>query len=631
MKIKLAAGLLAGVLSIGVLTSSDCTHYLITKGTSADGSTMISYAADSHVLYGELYHWPATSWPAGTMLDIYEWDTGKYLGQIKQAAQTYNVVGNMNEYQVSIGETTYTGIDMLGEQPGAVMDYGSLMYVALQRSKTAREAIRVIAELMNEYGYYSTGESLSIADPEEVWIMEMIGKGKTITVDPKLLKSYPAEVVKALKPLSGKSYFTNDDFTKAITAAAGEAFAKTHAESLIVTLQKAEKGAVWVARMIPDGMVSGHANQARITTFPLNNNKSSLSSKNLNDIYNKGITTIYSDDVISFARSRGLVKAGVKDEEFSFSDTYAPVTFGAARFSEIRVWSMFNKVNPSMKKYWEYVKGNITHDARTGYANNRMPLWIEPARKVSPRDMMDFMRDHLEGTELDMSKDLGAGPFANPYRWRPLTYKVDGNEYVNERATATQQTGFSFISQMRSWLPREIGGIHWFGVDDAASCVYFPMYSSADRVPKLWAQGFGSMMEFNPDAAFWVFNQVSNLAYTRYNAIHPEVRMKIDQYEEGYLKALAETDAKALSLHQSSPDAAVKYLTGYSCETGNALAREWKDFYGHLFARFMDGNIKEADGKNRNPKVKQPGYGDEWNRRVIQETGDKLKVKGSTH
>ena len=622
---------MALMLSFGIQGSKACTNYLITKGASTDGSTMISYAADAHVLYGELYHWPAATWPAGTMLDINEWDTGKFLGKIKQAAQTYNVVGNMNEYQLSIGETTYGGVEMLAEQPGAVIDYGSLIYLALQRSKSAREAIKTMAELVEEYGYYSSGESFSVADADEVWILELIGKGKTITVDMKLLKSYAADVRKALKKLDKKTYFTDADFMKALTEAAGEPFAKEHGAALIQTLQKGEKGAVWVARMIPDGMVSGHANQARITTFPLDNNKSSLSSKNLGDIFNKGITTVYAHDVISFARSRGLVKPEVKDEEFSFSDTYAPVTFGSARFSEIRVWSMFNKVNAGMAQYWDYVKGDIKHDERTGYANNRMPLWIEPSRKVSPRDMMDFMRDHLEGTELDMTKDLGAGPFGNPYRWRPLTFKVDGVEYLNERATATQQTGFSFISQMRSWLPREIGGIHWFGVDDAASTVYFPMYSSATKVPEMWARGFGSMMEFNPDAAFWIFSQVSNFAYTRYNVIHPEIRKMQEKLEPAYIEAVKEIDSKALTLHKTNPQAAVKILTDYSCKTGNDLAREWKTFYGYLFTRFMDGNIKTKVPGQMNPKVEQPGYGEEWNRRVVKETGDKLKVKGSAH
>lgn len=548
-----------------------CTNYLVTKGASADGSTMITYAADSHVLYGELYHWPAGKWAPGTMMDVVEWDTGKFLGRIAQASETYNVIGNMNEYQVSIGETTYGGREELGQQEGALVDYGSLIYIALQRSKSAREAIKVMTELVAQYGYYSSGESFSIADPNEVWILEMIGKGN------------------------------------------------------------GEKGAVWVALMIPDGYVSGHANQARITTFPLDNNKSSLSSKNIKNIFNKGITCVYAEDVITFARKKGYITKELKDNEFSFSDTYAPVDFGAARFSEIRVWSMFNKVNDQMKNYWGYVKGDVQHDARTGYANNRMPLWVLPNHKITVTEMMDFMRDHLEGTELDMSKDLGAGPFGNPYRWRPLTFNVDGETYLNERATATQQTGFSFVAQMRSWLPREVGGIFWFSVDDAASTVYFPMYSSSTKVPSLFATGYGSMMNFVDDAGFWVFNQVTNLAYTRYSAIHPEIREKQIALEKEYVSQVAIQDAKALELFKTSPANAVNYLTDYSCKTGNDLVMNWKKFYGYLFARYMDGNIKSTVEGQRNPKVEQPGYGEKWNRRMIQDNGENLKYQGKTH
>ena len=345
-----------------------CTNFLITKGASVDGSTMISYAADSHVLYGELYHWPAMDWPAGTMLDVYEWDTGKLLGQIPQVAHTYNVIGNMNEFQVAIGETTYGGLKQLSSQKGAIMDYGSLMYIALQRSKTAREAVKIIGDLMAKYGYYSVGESFSISDANEVWIMEIIGKGE------------------------------------------------------------GEKGAVWVARLIPDGYICAHANQARITTFPLDDPEN----------------CIYASDVISFAKEKGLYEG--KDKDFSFSDVYNPVDFGGARFCEIRVWAMFKDVNDDMQKHFEYAKGNITHKkvyventpvTKENYASNRMPLWIKPNRKISVQDMLNFMRDHLEGTELDMRKDIGAGPFEMPYRWRPLTWQAtdaDGktHHYCNE-------------------------------------------------------------------------------------------------------------------------------------------------------------------------------------------------------
>ncbi len=562
MRIKLFTGiatLLAVLLTVWQVNA--CTNYLITKSASADGSTMISYAADSHTLYGELYHWPARQYAPGTMLKIYEWDTGKLLGEIPQVTQTYNVIGNMNEYQVAIGETTYGGRQELAQQPGAIMDYGSLMYIALQRSKTAREAIRVMTELMDQYGYHSSGESLSISDPNEVWIMEMIGKGE------------------------------------------------------------GNKGAVWVALLIPDGYVSSHANQARITTF-------NYQKKNKWD--DPKTTVFNSPDVITFARSKGWFNG--PDAEFSFSDTYAPVDFSGARFCEIRVWSMFHKVNEAFKnnpEYWEYAKGHIKHGAH-GYAVNRMPLWVKPDKKVSVHDMMMFMRDHLEGTELDMSLDVGAGPWGKPYRLRPLTWTVDSVEYCNERATATQQTGFSFVTQSRSWLPREIGGIFWLGVDDASSCVYVPMYTSMTEVPETYAVGNGAMMKWSDNAAFWVFNQISNFAYTRYNLIHPEIAGKQYQDEMAFIGMVADNDREWKNL---PPEEAVAAVTRFSVKAGNDLVYDWKKFYQYLFMKYMDGNIKKArevpeDHIYYPAEVKFPGYPEDFLRAIIEQTGDKLKVIG---
>ncbi|MCB2219463.1 MAG: C69 family dipeptidase [Bacteroidetes bacterium] len=541
-----------------------CTNFLVTKGASTDGSTFISYAADSHVLYGELYHWPAASWPEGTMLDIYEWDTGKFLGQIKQASETYNVVGNMNEHQVSIGETTYGGRSELGRQPGAIMDYGSLIYVALQRSKTAREALKIMTELMAEYGYASSGESFSVADPNEVWIFELIGKGD------------------------------------------------------------GNKGAVWVALRIPDGYVSAHANQARIQTFPLANGETSITFSQRDKIDDPAVTCYYADDVISFAKTKGYYEGD--DAKFSFSDTYAPVDFGGARFCEVRVWSFFRSVKSGMDKYYDYASG---HNLK-----NRMPLWIKPDRKIAVEDVMDYMRDHLEGTPLDMTQDIGAGPFGNPYRWRPLTWEVDGVAYCNERATATQQTGFVFVSQARSWLPDPVGGIHWFGVDDAASTVFTPMYCGITRVPESYAVGNGSMMEFSFDAAFWVFNMVSNFAYTRYNIIHPEIRAEQTKLEWQFLNEIKEIDQKASELYTNDKEAAIKMLTYYSVKAGDETTRHWLNFYTYLFTKYMDGNIKEKRAvpegyKYYTPKLEQPGYGADWYRRIVDETGDHFKVQGS--
>ena len=542
-----------------------CTNFLFTKGATKDGSTMVTYSADSHVLYGELYHWPAQDWPAGSMLDVYEWDTGKFMGKIPQVAHTYNVVGNMNEHQLAISETTFGGRKELESQTGAIIDYGSAIYITLQRAKNAREAIVGMTDLIEKYGWASSGESISIIDPNEVWIIEIIGKGE------------------------------------------------------------GEKGAVWVARMVPDGYVSAHANQARITTFPLEG-KTSISSNKMNKIYDPNITTVYSKDVISVAKEKGFYPHDGKNKDFSFSDTYAPVDFSGARACEIRVWAFFNAVNPDMAQYWDYATGrNIQRDSK-GYATNRMPLWIKPSEKVDVMQVMDFMRDHLEGTELDMSKDMGAGPYECPYRWRPMSFKVDGKEYVHERATATQQTGFTFVAQCRSWLPDEIGGILWFGVDDAASSVYFPMYSAATEVPFAFAVGNGSMMEFTNKAAFWVFNQVTNFAYTRYNLIHPEIRAKQVALEQQYVNFVQMIDAGAKEMLAQDKESAIKFITDFSCRTGNHLVDTWRDFYGYLFCKFMDGNVKTAIPGEKNPKVEQPALPEWYLRMIIEQTGKKLEV-----
>ncbi len=524
-----------------VYTSYSCTNIIISKGATKDGSSMITYTADSHVLYGELYFRPAASYADGTLLDIYEWDSGEYLGKIKQVKQTYSVVGNMNEHQLAIGETTYGGRPELVDTT-AIMDYGSLIYITLQRAKNAREAIKIMGDLVAEYGYFSSGESFSIADPNEVWIMEMIGKGV------------------------------------------------------------GNKGAVWVAMRIPDGYISGHANHARITTFPLND----------------PINCIYAPDVISFARSKGYYNGN--DKEFSFSDAYAPLDFEGARFCEARVWAFFNRVNKDMGKYLDYAKG---HNLK-----NRMPLWVKPDNKLSLHDVMELMRDYYQGTELDMSKDIGAGPYNCPYRWRPLTWKADSIEYFNERAISTQQTGFSFVAQCRSWLPDHIGGILWFGVDDSYHTVYTPIYSSITKVPECYAVGNGSMMEFSETSGFWIFNQVSNFAYTRFSDISPEIRAKQAELENKYILLTSSVDLAASELSKTNKELAVQYLTDYSVNQGNNTVSEWKSLYKYLFTKYMDGNIKTKVPGKQNPKVKQLGYGSEWQKRIANDTGDKLKVVG---
>lgn len=524
-----------------------CTNFIVTKGASTDGSVMVSYSADSHTLYGELYHYPAAKHKAGAMRRIIDWDSGKPLGEIPEARETYLVVGNMNEHQVNIGETTFGGRPELEDTTG-IIDYGSLIYLALQRSKTAREAIDVMTALTSGYGFCSGGESFSIADKNEAWIMEMVGKGP------------------------------------------------------------GSKGSLWVARRIPDGYICAHANQARITTFPKNDPENCL----------------YSKDVIDFARTKGWYNGS--DEDFSFSDTYNPLDFGGARFCEIRVWSFFKDYNNDMYRYFDYAKGENL--------KNRMPLWIQPNRKLSPKDVMNGMRDHLEGTELDMRKDIGAGPHGLPYRLRPLTWEVDGREYCNERVTATQQTGFWFVGQARSWLPDMIGGILWFGVDDAATSALTPMYSCITKIPETFAVGNGNMLEYSETAAFWIFNQVANFTYLRYDVMSRDVCQAMHELEDGYLKDIARADAEALALYKKDSRKAQQYLTDYSNQQAEATFLRWKELSRYLLVKFIDGNIKkEKDGKfvpNRSNTTAaspdQPGYPEWWRRKIVEDTGDKLRV-----
>lgn len=543
----------------GMQVSLACTNFLISKGASIDGSTMITYAADSHTLYGELYYQPAADYPAGALRDIYEWDTGKFLGRIPQLAHTFSVVGNMNEFQVAIGETTFGGREELGKQSGAIMDYGSLIYVALQRAKTAREAIEVMTDLVEKYGYASSGESFSVSDPNEVWILEMIGKGE------------------------------------------------------------GEKGAVWVAQRIPDGYISGHANQARITTFPMNDQANCMFAK----------------DVISFAREKGWFDG--KNTEFSFSDVYAPVDFSGARFSDARVFAGFNKVYSGMKQYEEYVLGNVKHGGENKFPTNRMPLWVKPDKKLSVQDVMGMMRDHYEGTALDMTKDVGAGPFKLPYRWRPLTFKVDSANYVNERAISTQQTGFSFVTQSRSWLPNPIGGILWFGVDDTYSTCYAPMYCGITEIPECFKVGNGDMLTYSETSAFWVFNLVSNFAYLRYDAMIPDVLKVQKSMEDKFVAYTPSVDMAAQSLWNSGKKAeTLQFLTDYSVNQANGMTKEWKKLSQYLIVKFIDGNIKkEKDGAFERtetgmpPSPDQPGYPEWWKKVIVDGTGDHLKMIGA--
>ena len=583
---RLSTSLLLAIMTVMSLIGTEsraCTNVLVTKGASVDGSNLISYAADSHLLFGELYYAPAAVWQKGAMRTIEEWDTGKYLGQIPQVERTYQRVGNMNEHQLIIAETTYGGRPEL-EDPKGIMDYGSLIYVALERCRTAREAIKVIVDLANEYGYYSSGESFSLADTEEVWVMDLIGKGPD------------------------------------------------------------NKGIVWVARRVPDGYICSHANQARITTFPLDDPENCM----------------YAPDVISFAREKGYFSG--EDKDFSFCDAYAPLDFSAMRGCDARAWSAYNILcdgkftfedengNIVTKDSYDYIEYAMGHDA-----SKRFPLFVKPSRKLSMKDVADVMRDHYEGTPMDMTTDIGAGGNALPYRWRPMTFEYEGQNYTNERAIATQQTGFWFVGQSRGWLPDVIGGVIWFGCDDAATSYLTPIYTNITEVPESFRVGNGNMITYSPTSAFWMTNRVANACYRAYDIMFPTVDAEIDAWETAMMDEILKADEEALKLYNaaqekprkqvkrsdakktSDPYAAVKeYVTKFSVDNAQKIFNKWVALEELLLVKFIDGNIKaqNEDGSfvtNEHTdcipaKLQYGGYTDKWKEYVVKDHGETVKV-----
>ena len=534
--------ILAAALALAFTNVADaCTNFIITRGASTDGSNMVTYAADSHALYGSLYsHVPGRYTP---YMDIREWDSGRPLGQIAQVPTTYRTLGNSNEHSLFITETTFGGRPEL-EDPKGGIDYGSLIYITLQRAKTAREAIQIIVELANTYGYCSSGESFSLIDPKEAWIMELIGKGPN------------------------------------------------------------DKGIVWVARRIPDGYVSAHANQARITTFPWDDPENCL----------------YAPDVADVARKFGWFEGENKD--FSFSDAYAPADFGALRGCEARVWAFFRTVASGMDKYEDYAMG---HNPK-----NKMPLWIKPDQKISPKQVMDCMRDHYEGTKMDMTTDIGAGGEALPYRWRPMYWTVDGVEYCNERATATQQTGFWLVGQAR---PEKVG-ILWFGTDDAATSPLTPIYVNSQEVPECLKEGNGSMLKYSDTSMFWITNRVAQFAYLRYNIIGKHVRAEVDKWENAMLELIKKIDINMANVGYK-PKKVKKIATEFSVNTAQTLFNNWVELDKYLMVKYIDGNVKGEDengfidngnGLDIPGKIEQPGYSEHWKRAVAKDKGEILKV-----
>ncbi len=533
------------VMAAAVAASFDadaCTSLIAAKGATADGSVMVTYAADSHNLYGELYNQPAADHPAGTMRKIVEWDTGKPLGEIPEVPHTYATIGNMNEHGLTIAESTWGGREELAGT--GIIDYGSLIYVTLQRAKTAREAIKVMTNLVKDYGYASSGESFSIADPDEAWVMELIGKGK------------------------------------------------------------ADKGAVWVARRVPDGHISGHANHPRIHKFPLKD---------------KTGETIYSPDVIKFARSQGYFNG--KDEDFDFSKAYGMTDFGALRGCDARVWAYFNKFSKGMDAYLPWI------DRAEG---EPMPLWVKPDSLLTASDMKWMMRDHFEGTPYDMTNDIGAGPYKVPYRWRPMTFTVDSVEYTHERAIATQQTGFSFVAQLRGDLPAYLRGLLWFGTDDANTSVYLPVFCSVKKAPAQLAHGDINTLDWNSN--FWVNNYVANQAYNRYSLMIPDIRRvqsKLERdIEEDVRVAIEQIPAFSDEeiCHNLTQDLADIWA--------ERATTEYKKLGDYLFVKFLDGNMKKTDADHNFVKSEHgmpvypefPGYDDRYFRTIVDDAGPRLRV-----
>lgn len=548
--IKVLATAIAAICSVQI--SLACTNIIVGKKASKDGSVFVSYSADSYGAYGVMQHYNASTHKKGDKRIVRDWETNKYLGEIDEAPVTYNVVGNINEFQLTIAETTFGGREELVDTTG-IIDYGSLIYITLQRAKTAREAIKIMDELVNRYGYCSEGETFSIADPNEAFVMEMVGK-------------------------AGK-----------------------------------ERGAVWVAVRIPDEAVCVHANQSRIHQF-LKLPKQQV---------------LYSKDVISFARKMKLYEG--KDIDFDFAKTYCPLNFDGARYCEARVWTVYNRFAKGMEKYLDYASGNNI-DA------DPLPLYIYPDRPVSFDDVMSAMGDHYENTPFDMTNDPGAGPYLSPYRPRPLAWKYNEQTYFNERPVGTQQSSFSFISQMRSSLPNPIGGILWFANDDAHTSPYTPVYCCVREVPSCYTLKYGNAVKFSLKSAFWVQNWVSNMVYPRYSQVYPDVKRVIDELHQKHFRAQNNIETTAQDLYKTNPENTIAFLTKYSNRMAEEMMTRWVELGWYLVVKHNDmvEKVDTPDGSFEvasegadtiNAKVKNVGYPQKTRKNIVDLTKDKYLVK----
>ena len=530
-------------MSMIISRCKTCTNLIITREASSMNDSLITYSADSNWRYGYLDYYPAGSHPPGSMRKIIGWDSHEYRGEIPEAAHTYKVVGNMNEYELVITESTFVGRRDYATQPGSIMEYGSLIYITLQRARNVEEAFETMQSLTSLYGYDSGGESFTVADKEESWIFEIMSRG-------------PGEV-----------------------------------------------GALWVAKRIPPGAISAHANQARIHKLDIGHNN----------------TCRYSPDLFQFLRGKGLLSPTTPDSEFSFAETFDPMSFHGARYCSARVWAFFNKYSVNMEEYLPLVEGKNL--------SMHLPLWVYPTSKLSLGDVRNMMRDHFEGTWFDMRYDIGAEAFRLPYRWRPLSYAYLDHTYCNDRTIGTQQTGFHIIAQLRSDLPNFMG-ILWFGVDDATFSVHAPFYMGLTEVPSAWGppvSGHSDLQTFSLNSAFWVFNLVANYAYTRYDLIYPQIARKILDIDLQLLEEMREIEGKAQDVYKIDPLIASHMLGEFSKNKGSWLVDEWTTYFGYLFTRYMDGNVKTKVKGEYLPRVEWPGYSKEWHRRIVEEDGKKYR------
>lgn len=534
-----------------------CTNFLVGKGASQDGSTMISYAADSYSLYGFLRYQPAADHQPGDVRIINDWDTGRPQGSIPEVAHTYSVIGNMNEHQLTIGETTWGGREELWDTVG--IDYGSLIYVTLQRCKTAREAILCMVDLMARYGYASEGETFSIGDPNEVWVMDVIGKGP------------------------------------------------------------GAKGAVWVAARVPDDCICAHANQARIHRLPVKDVKRSRA----NYITTRDGNWMWSADVIQFARDKGYFSG--KDADFSFQEAYAPFDFSGLYVCEARVWSFFRHFSDDMDQYLDYATGKTFLETGGKDCGNRMPLFIRPNRKLNVRDVQNCMRDEYQGTPLDITNKTAAGPWHSKLRYGSLRYELDSVTYWYERPTATQQTGWSFVAQMRGYADKQVGGIFWFGVDDAACTVYVPMYSRMTAVPECLQEGNGDLYTYSATSSWWAFNKVANWAYTKYSRMKPEIERHQQMWEERFAVEVGALDE--LAAGAKSDEKARELLTQYSSKRATEVMEDWQELFTYLLVKYLDGQerkmengqfLRNAYGEPTGPS--RPAYPTEYLETIKNET-----------